>query len=340
MWLMLAFTAPVLAQDAGDETVRQTTCQPVCALSSSAEGFLALELDRALRHGTIVGAGVAYNNETDQRAISAGPQLCEGRGIPAEVQLENDTGQSGRSIGAPERNSNVDSAKPSTDELSVTDDATLPDGDAPMARSSASKQSTEEAEHALLVGISAGDRSAMDQLYLLYFARLAHFFWHLTAPADDVEELINDTMFEGWREGASIRANASSVAIMGLAYLRGQKLFAEASASRSHDRGPKQHAEHDGSNPRQILRELPVEERAVLHFVYAGGHSRQDIADITKISCGDVDALLGNARRGYLLTYIRTDNTIDVLLQQQSISAFDGRIDPSLTSFTTGAFHE
>jgi len=180
-------------------------------------------------------------------------------------------------------------------------DTNLPDGDASMAQSSAVNQSTEQAEHALLVGISAGDRSAMDQLYLRYFARLAKFFWHLTAPADLVEELINDTMFDVWREGTFIRAKASvSVAIMGLAYSRGQKRLAEASATGPQAQRPKQPVEHDGSNPQPVLLELPVEERAVLHLVYAGGHSRQEIADIMNISCEGVDALLGNARRGYL----------------------------------------
>jgi RNA polymerase sigma-70 factor, ECF subfamily len=224
-----------------------------------------------------------------------------------EVRSENQTGQSGRSIGAPERKSNLDIANP-TDELSVTD-PTLPDGDAAMARSSASKQSTEQAERALLDSISAGDRSAMDQLYLLYFARLAHFFWHLTAPADLVEELINDTMFEVWREGASIRAKVSvSVAIMGLAYSRGQKHLADTSAIRPNVEGPKQDAEHDESNPEPFLLERPVEERAVLHLGYAGGHSRQDVAEIMNISCEAVDALLGNARRGYLQGHVRTGN--------------------------------
>jgi DNA-directed RNA polymerase specialized sigma24 family protein len=151
-----------------------------------------------------------------------------------------------------------------------------------MGHSSASKQSTEQAENALLARISAGDRSAMDKLYFLYFARLANFFRHLTARAHLVEDLINDTMFEVWQGGASIGANASvSVAIMGLAYSRGQKRLAEAGETRAHQ---------------DFLLKLPVEERAVLHLVYAGGHSRCDIAGIMNISCECVDVLLDDAR--------------------------------------------
>jgi DNA-directed RNA polymerase specialized sigma24 family protein len=40
-----------------------------------------------------------------------------------------------------------------------------------------------------------------------------------------------------------------------------------------------------------------VEERAVLHLVYVGKHSRQDIVFIMNISCESVDMHLGNARR-------------------------------------------
>src|SRR5258708_7596062 len=100
-------------------------------------------------------------------------------------------------------------------------DTAQPAGSIATAYSGAGKESTEQAERVLLALVSAGDRCAMDNLYGLYFTRLANFFRHLTAHADLVEELINDTMVEVWKEGASIGANASvSLAIMGLAYSR------------------------------------------------------------------------------------------------------------------------
>jgi DNA-directed RNA polymerase specialized sigma24 family protein len=200
-------------------------------------------------------------------------------------------------------------------------DTTQPVGNVSTPYSAADKQPTEEAERALLAFISAGDRSAMDRLYVLYFARLAKFFLHLTAHADLVDELINDTMVEVWREGASIGANASvAVSIMGLAYSHGQKRVAKVGAPRLHSQPSVLHTERD--SPRSTTLEaslrldesrlrVPVEERALLHLVYVGGYSRRDIATILNISCEGVDVLLSDARlrRGNAQGYVTGDSS-------------------------------
>jgi DNA-directed RNA polymerase specialized sigma24 family protein len=185
-------------------------------------------------------------------------------------------------------------------------DAIRPPGNDTTGHSSVGNQSTEEAERALLALISAGDRGAMDKLYILYFARLANFFWILTAHPDLAEELIHDTMFEVWRGGVSIAANASvSLAIMRLAYSLAQKRFTAAIANQPHTQPAIHDTDHDSptltisdtpSNPQVSLSKLPFEEKAVVYLAYASGHSRQDIADIMNISCECVVALLGNAR--------------------------------------------
>jgi RNA polymerase sigma-70 factor (ECF subfamily) len=186
-------------------------------------------------------------------------------------------------------------------------DTTLLAGNA-TARSPARKPSTEPSERTLLVGISSGDRAAMKQLYSLYFAKLADFFWHLTADAHLVEELINDTMFDVWRRRGSINVNASvSVAIMGLAYSSGQKRLAEVSVTPRHNQGPRNRDNHDASHPQRTLLEFTVEERVVLHLAYVVGHSRQDIADIMNISCESVDTLLGAARREHSWRHLAND---------------------------------
>jgi DNA-directed RNA polymerase specialized sigma24 family protein len=171
------------------------------------------------------------------------------------------------------------------------------------ARSSAAKRST---EHELLATISTGSRSAMAELYFLYFARLANFFVHVTGNADLVEELISDTMFDVWRESATVGSDTSVPAwIMGLAYSHGQMRLAGVGLARPHVRPSAPYRQQDGAltttsqMPRSLqdfLLTLPFEERAVLHLVYAGDHSRQSIADIMNLSCERVDVLLTQAR--------------------------------------------
>ena len=166
-----------------------------------------------------------------------------------------------------------------------------------FARSPPCQQSSEEPERALLTLVSAGDRSAMEKLHVLYFARLANFFLQLTTKRDLVDDLIIDTMVEVWKKGASLAANISvSVAMMRLAYSCGMKRIVEAGETRPHLR----HAIPDADtapNKKDCSLNLPIEERVLLHLVYARRHSRSDIACIMNVSCQCVDVLLDDARR-------------------------------------------
>jgi RNA polymerase sigma-70 factor, ECF subfamily len=184
-------------------------------------------------------------------------------------------------------------------------DPTPPAGRVATGHSSAGNQFAEGAEGLLLALVSTGDRCAIDQLYIRYFARLAKFFQNMTVRADFVEELINDTMFEVWKEGASNGTSASvMVAVMRLAYSRVQEHFAEAGADEPHSQRDVQDRELSKSllttdmlSDLQIfLSKLPVEKRAVMHLVYASGCSRRETADIMKIACDSVDVLLRDVR--------------------------------------------
>ena len=175
-------------------------------------------------------------------------------------------------------------------------------------------QSTEALERALLALVSNGDRCAMVQLYIRDFARLATFFRNMTVRASLVEELINDTMLEVWKAGESIGRNVSvSLAIMRLAYSRVHTYFAEARAEEPHSRRDVQDREQSSSlgvtaNPSDLhifLSKLPVEERAVMHLVYASGFSRRETADVMDVACDCVDGLLREVRsRGFGLAEI------------------------------------
>jgi DNA-directed RNA polymerase specialized sigma24 family protein len=187
-----------------------------------------------------------------------------------------------------------------------------PDSRVATGRLSANHMSAEVSERALLVLVSTGDRCAMDQLYIRYFARLAKFFQNMTLRADVVEELINDTMLEVWKAGESIRTSASVLlAIMRLAYSRVQKYFAEVRADELHSQRDVHNWEQSKSMPAKatpsdlqiFLSKLPVEERAVVHFVYASGCSHRETADVMKIACDCVEGLLRTVRASAALYY-------------------------------------
>jgi RNA polymerase sigma-70 factor (ECF subfamily) len=171
-------------------------------------------------------------------------------------------------------------------------------GEVVAARLSTAARTAQSTERELLATISAGSRSAMAELYLLHFAQLSKFFLHVTGRVDLVEELINDTMFDVWRERARIGSDTSLPAwIMGLAYSHAQMRPAGAGLPPPHVTRSAPFTKH-GSAREQLdfLMKLPFEERVALHLIYAGGFSRRSIADIMNTSCERVDMLLADAR--------------------------------------------
>src|SRR5476649_1854405 len=97
------------------------------------------------------------------------------------------------------------------------------------------KNSPKERDNVLLVAVAAGDRRALEELYLSYHRRLARFLSRFTPRYENVEEIINDTFMVVWQSAKDFR-NASQVStwIFGIAYrtalksLRRQKNHAAA----------------------------------------------------------------------------------------------------------------
>jgi DNA-directed RNA polymerase specialized sigma24 family protein len=175
-----------------------------------------------------------------------------------------------------------------------------------------SRSRTDVTARALLALVSTGNRCAMDQVYLQHFESLAKFFQNMTLRADVVDELINDTMLAVWKAGGSTRANASvSIEIMRLAYCSVQKYFAEVRADEPHsqrdvhdwDQSKSKLAKAAPSDFQIFLSKLLVEERAVLHLVYASGCSRRATAAVMEIACDRVDVLLRAVRASAALYY-------------------------------------
>jgi DNA-directed RNA polymerase specialized sigma24 family protein len=171
---------------------------------------------------------------------------------------------------------------------------------------SAAEDRVDRTEHRLVAAISAGSRSALRRLYVLYFPRLARFFTHLTAMSatDLVEDLITDTMFDVWRQSATFeRKRSVHVSILRLAYAHGRKLLAGGDRLRSSSELPRRGSDCDArlsGSPKaplplpQVLATLRVAERAVVHLVHSG-HSRQEVADILSMPGESVDAHLASS---------------------------------------------
>lgn len=161
-------------------------------------------------------------------------------------------------------------------------------------------------DNELLLAIAAGDRRALEALYLSYHRRLARFLSRFTPRYENVEEIINDTFMAVWQRAKDFR-NASQVStwILAIAYrtalnsLRRQKNHA---ATQNLADSPEQAIDpmletevQDWLN--RGLNHLPIEQRLTLELAYHMGHSMEEIAAITGSPVGTVKARMFHARQ-------------------------------------------
>jgi len=162
-----------------------------------------------------------------------------------------------------------------------------------------------ERDTELLVAVAAGNRRALEELYLGYHRRLARFLSRITPRYENVEEVINDTFMIVWQSAKDFRyASQVSTWIIGIAYrtalksLRRQK---NHSAARSLDDLPEQTIDPTSDTEVQDwlkhgLTQLPMEQRLTLELAYQMGHSLEEIAAITECPVGTVKARMFHAR--------------------------------------------
>jgi RNA polymerase sigma-70 factor (ECF subfamily) len=175
------------------------------------------------------------------------------------------------------------------------------------------KNSPKERDSALLLAIAAGDRRALEELYLGYHRRLARFLSRFTPRYENIEEIINDTFMVVWQNAKQFR-NASQVStwIIGIAYRTALKSFRRQKnhAAASLEDYPEQTV--DPTFDAEVsdwlkhgLSRLPIEQRLTLELAYHMGHSLEEIAVITECPVGTVKARMFHAReklRQYLPT--------------------------------------
>lgn len=167
------------------------------------------------------------------------------------------------------------------------------------------KNSAKEHDNDLLLAVAAGNRRALEELYLGYHRRLTRFLSRITPRYENVEEVINDTFLVVWQNAKDFRyASQVSTWIIGIAYrtalksLRRQK---HHTAARSLDDCPEQTTDPTFDTEiqdwlRHGLNQLPVEQRLTLELAYHMGHSLEEIAAITACPVGTVKARMFHAR--------------------------------------------
>ena len=176
------------------------------------------------------------------------------------------------------------------------------------------KNSAKEQDNALLVAVAAGDRRALEELYLSYHRRLSRFLSRFTPRYENIEEIINDTFMVVWQSAKDFRhASQVSTWIIGIAYRTALKSFRRQknhAAAQNLDDCPEQTVDPTIDTEVQDwlkrgLSQLPSEQRLTLELAYHMGHSLEEIAVITACPVGTVKARMFHAReklRMYLPT--------------------------------------
>jgi RNA polymerase sigma-70 factor, ECF subfamily len=163
-----------------------------------------------------------------------------------------------------------------------------------------------QAEADLLERISARDREALRELYLIYHERLARFLLRFTRRHDLAEEAINDTLYVVWRKAGEFRGDSRlSTWILGIAYRctlktlrrRGHQLFQAVPIEDEPLPAPD---ELNAAETREwvalAMQQLSTNQRLTLELAYGQGHSCEEIAQIMDCPVSTVKTRMYHAR--------------------------------------------
>jgi RNA polymerase sigma-70 factor (ECF subfamily) len=166
--------------------------------------------------------------------------------------------------------------------------------------------SPRESDSELLIAIAAGNRRALEELYLGYQRRLVRFLSRFTQCHENIEEIINDTFMVIWRSAKDFRwASQVSSWIFGIAHRTALKLLRRQkkhSKDRSFDECEEHTVDPVGETEVQDwvmhgLKRLPNKQRRTVELAWHMGHSLVEIAEITGAPVGTVKARMFHARQ-------------------------------------------
>lgn len=169
--------------------------------------------------------------------------------------------------------------------------------------------------------VATSDRASLQQLYLDYHGRLAHFLGRYTRRVEIIEEIINETLWVVWRGARAFRGDSKvSTWIFGIAYRCLMKALRDEPAQPApSEPDPRDFVSENvmldtGESARRELRDwldhglklLPVEQRMTIELAYYVGQSCEEIATIMNCAVGTVKARMFHAR-------LRLRNTLPAL---------------------------
>lgn len=165
---------------------------------------------------------------------------------------------------------------------------------------------------ALVRRMQAGDQQALSEFYQRWFALVNALVTRMVKSAGDVEDVVEETFWQAWRQAGRFAETRGSVQTWLLTIARSRSLDRLRSLKRLREdsidevpvdveRGresavestagdPLAAAEHDERRTliRAALAELPAEQREALELGYFGGLSQSEIADRTGQPLGTV----------------------------------------------------
>jgi len=163
---------------------------------------------------------------------------------------------------------------------------------------------------ALLQRVAGGDRNAFAELYRRLQRPLYGYLMKLVREREMVEDVLNETMMEVWRQAARFEGRASvNTWVFSIAHHRAvsrlrrkrETALDEESAAAIEDEAPTPDARAESSDMNRLLatlmEQLSFEHREILHLAYYQEFSVQEIAEALDLPANTVKTRMFYARQ-------------------------------------------
>ena len=154
--------------------------------------------------------------------------------------------------------------------------------------------------------VAAGGREALAELYDRFAPRMLAVGQRLLGSRREAEDLVHDVFLEAWRRAGAYDSTRASVSTWLLLRVRSRALdrLRAVKKGRTLERDaavfvssnvPDAPTVRDGRAVRDILTELPIDQRAVLELGFFAGYSYAEIATRLAIPVGTVKSRMARA---------------------------------------------